>query len=237
VDNPDTIQRADIGQPSRRGLIVALGIGGMATAFAVSARPAAAQEGSTTTSTPAPTTTAVPVPTTTAPPQKPTRADLELLRFAETVERTAARGYLALTDARLAELGFDDPTTEVFRAITGHHRAYAEAISALHGPTNPRSPSDEIAGALGIAALADGDGPTVLEAAQNIEEILVGTHLDLIGTAQSTNTAALLASLQIVEARHAAVLARLRNLPYGASAQAFEDAADSLSTTYFTPEL
>ncbi len=230
MDNPDTIQRADIGQPSRRGLLRALGIGGVATAFVASARPAVAQEGSTT-------TTVAPLPTTTAPPKKPSRADLELLRFAEGVERTAARGYLALTDARLAELAFDEPTVDVLRSLTPHHRAYAEAISALHGPTDPRSPVIEIADALDIAALAAGDAAAVLAAAQSIEEMLVDTHLDLMGIAQSTNVAALLASIQIVEARHAAVLAGLRKLPYDATVPAFEDGAESLTATYFTPEL
>lgn len=226
MDNPDTMQPVADGQPSRRRLLKAVGIGGAVTALVASTRPAGAQEATTTT----PEAT-----TTTAPPRKPGAADLPLIAAAKIVELTAAAAYAAAT-ARIDQLGLDDPTKELLIGAGAHHQAYAEALSAMYGPGSPSSPSESLATKLGADQFANGDGPAVLAAALALEEAAVDTHLGLLGQLQSTDAAALVASIQIVEARHAAVLAVLTGTAYGAGAPATEDGAQALTPADITGE-
>lgn len=226
MDNPDTMQSATDGQPSRRRLLQVVGIGGAITALAASTRPAAAQESTTT--TPAPATTA-------APPKQPPAADLALIGKAKIVELTAAAAYAAAT-ARIDQLGYDDPTRELVLAVGAHHLAYAEALSAMYGPGSPAKPSAALATQLGADTFASGDGKAVLAAAAAVEEAAVDTHLALLGLLVSSDAAALIASIQIVEARHAAVLGLLGGTAYGAGSPATEDGAQALSPDQITEE-
>lgn len=220
MDTPDTNQRAE--HASRRSLLRALGIGGAAVAVLGSARPAAAQDAGTT---------------TTAPPKHPDSDDLQLLSAAKLLELTAAAGYAALTADRLAQLGFDDRTKELLTAIGAAHTAYAEALSALHGPGSPQAPSADVATLLNTAAFATGNQSTVLGAARAVEDKALDTHLALLEVLRSTNAAALVASIQIAEARHAAVLALLQGTTYDASAPVAEDGADALALADLTGDL
>jgi hypothetical protein len=213
VDNPDTIQGASTpARATRRTLLRALGIGGAVAAVSVAARPASAQDATTTTS----------------PPLAPTQSDRPLLGALKVAELSAVEAYSVLTPERLAALGYDAPTTEVLSVLGVHHRSYAESLNALYGPGAPMQTSDKVLSAMNAAALATGDAATVLATAQAIEELLVDTHLVAIENTQSVEMAALLASILPVEARHATVLAHLQGQPYDSSAPAEEDGADAL---------
>jgi hypothetical protein len=241
VDNLDTMQRDGEPPPSRRGILGALGLGGAAlVASAVAAsRPAAAQAPDTTTAntgsagtqpvaSTAPSATTVATTTTTAPPRRPTADDLPLIGAARVFELAAAEVYSRVS-ARIDEFGFDDATKAFVGDLSARHRAYAEQLGAVYGPGAPFAGSDKIAQQLGAEAIATATGPQVLQGAQAVEEAAVDTHLELLGQIQSVQAATLIASIQIIEARHAATLASLQSTPYDASAPAVEDGADAIT--------
>jgi len=255
VDTPDTIQQAASGRTSRRGILAALGLGGAATALITSARPAQAQ---TTDTTIAPTepapygtpstepmlVTAAPTDSepdgmspeprvlaaggeSTPPPKKIQPEDLPLLGAAKVLELTAAQASETVI-ARLDSLGVDEATAALLRAIGAHHRAYAEAISAAFGPGSPDTPNPALLTLLGGPVFADGTSAEVLKAMQEVEHHCADTHQTLLGLLISTDAAALVASITVIEARHAAVLGMLLGQPYGADELAIEDSADAL---------
>jgi hypothetical protein len=238
VDNPDltvpdvgTAERGgDLHSPGtgRRSLLAALGLGGVVAAVGA-ARPAAAQDATTTTTAGSATTAT----TTTAPPKAPDQADLDVLGFAKQMELTIADAFnTAFTKDKLDALAPDDVERELLNVLGAHHQAYAEAISALYGPGSPSSPSDELKTALGTDKLAGAALADVRTAAAAIEEAAVDTHLEILGMLRSTNAATLIASIQIVEARQAAVLGALAGQAYGADAPAEEDGTSSLTTDF-----
>ena len=253
TENQDKIDQATIGRQglaSRRNLLRLLGVGGVVSAAAFAARPASAQDTTTTaasgSSAPGTTTaggttagsttaggagtpTTAPVPTTTPPPRAPTDSDRTLLAALKTVELTATEAYSALTEDRLTQLGYDEPTASVLAVLGPHHRAYGESLSGLFGPGLQVAANEAVFGALQADQLATGDAAAVLTTAQSIEDTLLDTYLTALDTVQSTDFAALVASILVVQARQSAVLAHLQGQPYDASSPAFEDGADALT--------
>lgn len=140
--------------------------------------------------------------TTTAPPKRPSEADLELLRFAQAAELTAMSLY---NTALATDLGPN--TALVVARVRDAHQAYAQTLSAEIGKTAPGAPDD--------ALLADlegsfgGDQASIVAAGAALENSLVATHTELLGTITGIDSAKILASIVIAEARHAVVLADL----------------------------
>jgi hypothetical protein len=253
VDNPDTIERSQGAPASRRGLLSALGLGGLAASALATASRADAQASSTTTAaadtTPtteammtaaAPTTqaaatasTEAAVTTTTAPPQKPQPTDLPLLAAAKVLELTATALY-ATANGRASELGLDEPTTALMAALQAHHQAYAEAISAMYGPGSPSSENAELATLLGAPDFGTGDAAAVRKAAIALETAASDTHLSLLGALDSTDAASLVASIEIMESRHAATLSHLDGVAYDATKAAIDDAGAALTAAQIT---
>lgn len=258
MDNPDTISTADAARPSRRGILAALGLAGVASAAGLAPRVAQAQEpdsdpepmpyGATDSIAPEVTATEGPVdaptgegPTVIAtaagesspPPKKPQPADLPLIAAAKVLELTAYSAYSSVV-SRLDTLDLPEAEHALFRALHEHHLAYAEALSALYGPGSPSEANPALATALRGDAFATGDAAAVRQAASDLEHAAADTHQTLLGLLQSTDAAALVASIQNVEARHAATLAFLQSGSYGADEPAIEDAASALSIETIT---
>jgi hypothetical protein len=255
VDNPDMIHQTDSGRSSRRGILAALGLGSAATALFAAAQPAQAQTTDTTVAPTAETTpgtepmlvTASPdtteaapiaaltsaTPETTLPPKKVQPEDLPLLGAGKVLELTAAEACDAAA-ARTDGLGLDDAGKEFLAALGAHHRAYAEALSALYGPGSPSTPNDALLELLGGNVFAEGSASDALKALHDLEHHCSDTHQTLLGVLLSTDAAALVASIQVVEARHGTVLGLLLGQTYGADELAIEDAADALSVAQIT---
>lgn len=254
MDNPDTIPPADAARPSRRGILAALGLAGVASAAGLAPRAARAQEADTSVPDTAPEPTpygatdsvpAEPMPInaptsdpplvispgpseSTTPPKKPQPADLPLIAAAKTLELTAHSVFSSAV-ARLDALDLDDARKALVIAMHEHHLAYAEALSALYGPGSPSDPNPSLAVAVNSSAFSTGDAAALLAAASDLEHAAADTHQTLLGLLQSTDAAALVASIQHAEARHAATLAFLISGTYGADQPAIEDAAAALS--------
>lgn len=190
--------------PFARRRLVAAGLSGAALSLLpwLSDR-AGAQPSTVPPSTGGDTTTTAstePATTTTAPPKRPTTADIALLAFAQTIELAARDLY----DVALAAKVFDDAAAGDITAIREAHEAYAQSLSGLIGRNAPGVRSDKLFN----ASKGDfaGTAATVAGNAADLENIAVATHLDILDQLVGIDAAALIASILVVEARHATVL-------------------------------
>jgi hypothetical protein len=192
----------DVTEPAQpdsalRRRLLGIGLGGAA----VSLLPFLVGRAGATTPTSGPPDTAA-TTTTTSPPKRPTNADVALLGFAETLELAARNLY----DVALATKDFDDNERAVLATIREAHEAYATSLSAELGRLAPQEINPIFDD---LKASFSGAKSSVLDAAYGIESTAVATHTDILSKLQGTDSASLLASILIVEARHGTVLAYL----------------------------
>lgn len=194
MDTPDSaaaVPTAEVASTPglRRRLVGAglIGLAGAALAPAFAARAGASPEQATT---------------TTAPPKRPSDADLELLRFAQTAELAAVALYRT---ALGGELG--DTTRAVLTHLHDAHLAYGQSLAAEIGRTAPGAPDAAIVEANTEAF--SGSQSSVVAAALALENVLVATHTELVATLEGIDGTRLIASIVVAESRHAAVLADL----------------------------
>jgi hypothetical protein len=189
----------------RRALIGA-GVGGAALSlvpFVSGHAAASATTDETTTST-------------TTPPLRPTADDVALLAQAQQLELTAQ----ALYDEALALSGWTDDQALVVTYLREAHQEYANALSGLLGRDAPGMMSEKVFGALKSDFAGSAEG--VLAAAYALEATAAATHAEVLSQLQGTDAAALIASIQMNEARYGTVLADM---------QGSTDEADLLVTT------
>lgn len=171
----------DRGASRRRFLQAGAAGAALTAAIPLMARSASAQAGGT-------------------PPRRPTAADVTVLRFLQGVEWAAQ----ALYESALAGGGYGDDLAPVMAAMARHHRAYGEALSGLLGPDSNGSPEEAV---LSQFSTRFADPSLAVEAAFRLEDTAVATHAEHLGVLEGIDGAALIASILVVEARHAAVLA------------------------------
>ena len=141
--------------------------------------------------------------TTTAPPKRPTDDDIVLLSFAQMLELAARDLY----NVALGKSVFADATLEAVKAIGEAHEAYAQAISGLIGRVAPNSAQSDLFDELSKDFA--GSAKDVAAAARSLENNLVATHVEIVGKLVGVDGSALVASMVVVEARHATVLAHI----------------------------
>lgn len=199
VDN-DVTEPAPADNANLRRRLLGIGLGGAAVSLLPSLIGRASATTTTTATSATSATTAV--TTTTAPPKRPSDDDVTMLGFAQSVELAARDLY----DVALGSDDFDDNERAVLATIRESHDAYVAALSALLGRQAP-----QVANAVveDLTASFGGDGPSVLQAAYQLESVAVATHIDILRELQGTDGASLIASILIVEARHGTVLAHL----------------------------
>jgi hypothetical protein len=151
--------------------------------------------------------TTPPETTTTAPPRRPTEDDRELLAFANSLELAAAELYQVALDTE----SLDEDTTTIAVGFADHHRQYAEAIAGLIGSDAPNEANEAIVRSL--RREFEGDQESILAAAFELETAAAATHLELLASLAGTDGAALVASIQPIEARQATVLGDAIELP------------------------
>ena len=146
---------------------------------------------------------AAPTDETTTPPKRPTEADSGLLAQAQQLELTAQ----ALYDIALVVSGWSDEQAVVITYLREAHQAYANSLSGLLGRAAPGIVSQAVLDAR-RSDFSDSVG-SVLAAAYELEAAAVATHGDLLSQLVGTDAAALIASIQMNEARFGTVLADL----------------------------
>ena len=187
--------------PTRRRVLAAgvtgtaLGLLGGRVASASTDTTQPSQGGSTSSS--APGTTAAPATTTTLPPKRPTEGDVTLLNFAEGVELAARDLYKAAIDA-----GTKDDLVTMLEA---NHRGYGDVLRGLLG-TESRPERNAAYDQL-VDRFKVSDVKALAAVGYDLESTLAATHVALLGKLEGTDGARAIASILIVEARQAAVLA------------------------------
>lgn len=126
-----------------------------------------------------------------------TGGDDALLEYAMRLELTARDLYDAAREAGgLAELA---------TILRGQHEAYAQSLSRVTG-LSARGRLDDVYDQF-VGAFAIADDTAVALAGHQLETIAVATHTELVGLLESPDAASLAASILVIEARHATVLA------------------------------
>ncbi len=132
------------------------------------------------------------------PPTRPTSADVELLAVAQGAELAVRDIYADVIAAR----AFSDEQLAVLTMFHDHHNEYAQALNGLLSKNAPNARNQMLYSTFASRAKST---TTALSALQELENILVSTHTDLIGRLVGLDGAKLVASIAIVESRHAAV--------------------------------
>ena len=134
-------------------------------------------------------------------PNVPTASDMQLLTAVIGFELAASQLYGdALSNAT------DDLAVAV-KVMSENHQAYAQAIAGATG-VSAKDVAD-----IGIvdqySDAFNGSATDFFTAAHELEQTAVATHIDLLSRYDSADAIALTASIAVVEARHATVLADL----------------------------
>ena len=155
------------------------------------------------------------------PPKQPTDADLVMLNEAQSAELAVRDLY----DAALRAGAFSDVQVSVLELFRNHHTAYAQALNGILGKSaiNKRNESLYSSNSDLVTSSA-----TSLPTLQSLENILVATHTTIVGSLIGLDAVALIASILIVEARHAAVFGSAPKIDV---ASALNDIAESLVTS------
>ena len=152
------------------------------------------------------------------PPKQPTEADLVMLNEAQSAELAVRDLY----DTALRAGAFSDVQVSVLELFRNHHTAYAQALNGIIGKSaiNKRNESLYSSNTKLVTA-----STTSLPTLQSLENILVATHTTIVGSLIGLDAATLLASILIVEARHAAVFSSAPKMDVAA---VIKDIAESL---------
>lgn len=137
-----------------------------------------------------------------AAPISPTADDKALLRQAMELELTAEALYREAIDA-----GLSDVAGELAVVFAGNHVAYADKIAGGAG-FSARTRNEEVFEQL-QPAFATSDAGAFAEAAAGLENTAAATHTALLAQYESVKAKRLTASIIVVEARMATVLADL----------------------------
>jgi hypothetical protein len=135
-------------------------------------------------------------------PVRPTAADTELLASAQATALAVRDLYQAAVAA-----GAGGEHVACLVSIAAHHDAYAQSISSLIGRAAPQARDSEVFS--NNEADFGSDTMATALAAHALENSLVAAHTALIGELESTEGAALIASMVIIEARHVVALATI----------------------------
>lgn len=218
--------RSHVENPSRRRVLTAALTGAAATALMGS-------RVSATTPTNPPSTDATQgtdstdgseAPTTTAAPSLPTEADRDLLGFAQGAELAARDLYAMAIDA-----GATGDGDQVLEAARANHQAAADALSALIGAAAPQAADEGVVSSMESSFTSD-DLSAVAEAAAELENTLVSTHIELIGQLENPDGASRIAAILIAEAQLATALTHLAGRGDDPAAM-FDNSASALTPT------
>ena len=145
-------------------------------------------------------------------------ADKALLVVAQSAELAVHDLYLNA----IAKAGFSGDELATMQLFADHHLAYAQAIGGLLGSDAPFERDDAIYQQfVGTTS----SGATAARTLQTLENTLAATHTDILSRIEGTNGAELVASIIVVEARHAAVFG---TLPTISLTSALDNTAQSL---------
>jgi hypothetical protein len=164
----------------------------------------------------------VPVVITGTPNTNPQKqlpdVDLGLLIAAQSAELAVRDLY----NEELAVRNFSDEQQSVLELFRDHHTTYAQALNGVLGKSSTTTRNESLFSSYANHGRSIAESLTTL---QSLENILVATHTVIVGSLIDLDAVNLMASILMVEARHAAVFGTAPTLNLEA---ALNDVAQSL---------
>ncbi|MEK7410077.1 MAG: ferritin-like domain-containing protein [Actinomycetota bacterium] len=157
----------------------------------------------------------------TTPLKQPPDADLVLLNTAQSAELAVRDLY----NEELSVRAFSDVQKSVLELFRDHHTAYAQALNGLLGKLASNERNESLFASYTRRGRSTEESLLTL---QSLENILVATHTSIVGSLENLDGANLVASILMVEARHAAVFSSAPTMDITA---ALNDVAGSLVTS------
>jgi len=145
-------------------------------------------------------------------------ADTKLLAFAQALELSIRDVYATLVE-RGTKTGDELAILELMHS---HHVAYQQSLNGVLGKKAATTRNDEVFTKT-VAALSDPSQtwPVLLD----LENTAVATHSAIVERIESPKAASLIASVVMIEARHAAIISTLVSTNLG---QALDNPAQAL---------
>ena len=160
-------------------------------------------------------------------PKSPTPADLQLIAFGNSLALAAVQIYDAVITAKTVEKDND-----ILISFRENHRTQAGAFSAMGGTAG--------AAVANRTLLSDyagiGNASQPLPMLNKLEESLLATYGNLLGTFVGTNPAALSASILPILARQLVVLGQLQQLPPTTYLPSFDETTGALTISAYPVE-
>ncbi|MEK7296055.1 MAG: ferritin-like domain-containing protein [Actinomycetota bacterium] len=157
----------------------------------------------------------------TTPLKQPPDADVVLLNTAQSAELAVRDLY----DEELSVRSFSDVQKSVLELFRDHHTGYAQALNGLLGKLASNERNESLFASYTRRGRSTEESLLTL---QSLENILVATHTSIVGSLENLDGANLVASILMVEARHAAVFSSAPTMDITA---ALNDVAGSLVTS------
>ncbi len=234
----------------RRALVRGLGgfavtVAGVSVAIPALAGVADAQQSSTTAlggpgatsgttvagvaTTGSPTSAPQATTTTTLPPSKPQPTDLAFLSFSQSVELVAVQAYgLAISGTLLSA-----KVADVARAFQKHHLDHAQSFAGMAGKTATGVANQTLLATFSPKLQAAKSEADLVQLLLQVEDAAAATYTAGLALLIGTDPASLVASIQPIEARHAAVLGEALNLPIDAYSPLLEPTAAALTPAQY----
>jgi len=229
----------------RRALVRGLGgfavtVAGVTVAVPVLAGPASAQQSTTivggagassgttaagVATTGSPTSAPQATTTTTLPPSKPQTVDLVFLAFAQSLELAMVQAYgVALAGALLSP-----KVADVGRTFQSHHLDHSQSFAGMAGKAATGVANQSLLTSLGPKLQAATNEAQLVQGLFDLESAAVATYTAGLAQLIGTDPAALVASIQPIEARHAAVLGEAINVSIDVYSPVLESTAGAVS--------
>ena len=127
-------------------------------------------------------------------------SDIKLLAFAHTLELTTRDIYIVV----VARKSLSDDERALLEQFHANHVAYEQSLNGLLSKNAVTKRDDAIYASFSTKL---SEAQNIWLALLEIENIMIASHTKAIETIESAKVAALVASMIMVEARHAAILA------------------------------
>ena len=127
-------------------------------------------------------------------------SDIKLLAFAHTLELTTRDTYAVA----VARKSLSDDERALLEQFHANHVAYEQSLNGLLSKNAVTKRDDAIYASFSTKL---SEAQNIWLALLEIENIMIASHTKAIETIESAKVAALVASMIMVEARHAAILA------------------------------
>ena len=127
-------------------------------------------------------------------------SDIKLLAFAHTLELTTRDIYIVA----VARKSLSDDERALLEQFHANHVAYEQSLNGLLSKNAVTKRDDAIYASFSTKL---SEAQNIWLALLEIENIMIASHTKAIETIESAKVAALVASMIMVEARHAAILA------------------------------